>query len=118
MSVNDNIPAPDSPSRRRARLRLIGIFVLLLGIGSAGIVYWMGTRSDDLSDDPSMIGYNRAASRQMGVLYGNMGLMINDLFDDLKRPGTQATIIVVVATLVMFGCFYFARLPDNPDEPR
>ncbi len=54
----------------------------------------------------------------MGVLYGKMGLMIDDFLDDLKRPGTQATIIVAAAALVASGCFYFARLSEHDDEPR
>lgn len=92
--------------------------MLVLGIGSACLVYWMGTRAADFTDDPSMAGYNKPESRQMGVLYGKMGLMIDDFLDDLKRPGTQATIIVAAAALVASGCFYFARLSEHDDEPR
>ena len=116
--MDDKTPGPDSALRKRARLRIIGVIVLMMGIGSACLVYWMGTRSGDLTDDPSMVGYNKAESRQMGILYGKMGLMIDDLFDDLKHPGTQATLIVAVASLVAFGCFYFARSLDNDREPR
>ena len=114
-SVNVKTPSPDSSSRQCARLRIIGVIVLLLGIGSACIVYWIGIRSADLSDDLSMVRDNIAASRQMGILYGKMGLLIEDLSDELKRPGTQAIIIAGAATLVALGCFYFARLLDNDD---
>jgi hypothetical protein len=110
--------SPDSSSRQCARLRSIGVIVLLLGIGSACIVYWVGIRSADLSDDPSMARDNIAASRQMGILYGKMGLLIDDWSDELKRPGTQAIIIAAAATLVALGCFYFARLLDNDDVDR
>jgi hypothetical protein len=64
-----------------------------------------------------MAGYYKNQSRHMGMLYGNMGLLIQDLLDDLKRPGTQTIIIVVVATIVSFGCFHFARWLDHDDEP-
>ena len=47
-----------------------------------------------------------------------MGLLIEDLSDELKRPGTQAIIIAGAATLVALGCFYFARLLDNDDVDR
>ena len=117
-SVNVKTPNPDSLSKQSARLRIIGVIVLLLGIGSACIVYWIGIRSADLSDDPSMARDNIAASRQMGILYGKMGLLIEDWSDELKRPGTQAIIIVGAATLVALGCFYFARLLDNDDVDR
>ena len=117
-SVNVKTPSPDSSSKQCARLRIIGVIVLLLGIGSACIVYWIGIRSADLSDDPSMVRDNIAASRQMGILYGKMGLLVEDWSDELKRPGTQAIIIAGAATLVALGCFYFARLLDNDDVDR
>ncbi len=97
---------------------MIGVLVLLLGVGSAGVVYWMGTRAPDFSDDLSMVGYNKAESRQMGRLYGQSGLIIEDLFNNLKRPGIQATIIAAVAMLFASGCFYLARFPENDNEPR
>ena len=118
MTVNDEKNSPDSSSKRAARLRMIGLIVLLLGIGSAGMVYWMGTRSPDVSDDLSMLGFNKAQTRQMGMLYGKMGPVIEEWFDNLKQPGTQAEIIVVVSILVAAGCFYFARLLGHDDEPR
>ena len=118
MTVNDKTPTPDSSSKRRARrLRTIGLIVLVLGLGGAGLVYWLGTRSPDVMDDLSMVGFNKAQTRQMGMLYGKMGPAIEGWFDDLKRPGTQATIIAVVSTLIAAGCFYFARLLDHDDEP-
>jgi hypothetical protein len=95
---------------------MMGIIVLLLGIGSASIVYWLGTRSADLAADPSTVGYYKASSRQMGILYGQMGILIEDLFDDLKRPGVQAAIIVAIATVIAFGCFYFARPQETADN--
>jgi len=51
------------------------------------------------------------------MLYGKMGPVIEEWFDDLKQPGTQAEIIVVVSILAGAGCFYFARLLDHDDEP-
>jgi hypothetical protein len=119
MSMDVKPPDSSSTARRRARkLRIIGIIVLSLGIAGAGIVYWLGTRSPDLSDDLSMTGYNRAETRQMEILYGKQGELIEDWSNDLKQPGTQAVIIVVAAALIAGGCFYFARLSDYNDETR
>jgi hypothetical protein len=95
---------------------MIGFIVLVLGIGGAGILYWLRTRSPDFSDDLSMVGYNRAETRQMGQLYGKSGLLIEEWSGDLKQPGTQAIIIVVFSTLIAACCFYFARLLDDDDE--
>ena len=89
---------------------MIGIIVLALGIAGAGTIYWLGTRTPDLSDDPSMLGYNKAASRQMGMLYGKQGLLIEEWSEDLKRPGTQATILLAVAALGALGCFAGSNL--------
>jgi len=107
----------DNSSRRTARrLKIAGSSVLALGIAAAGLVYWLGTRNADLSDDPSMQGFNRAEQRQMGELYGKSGQLIEDWSEDLKQPGTQAVIIVVVSGLVAAGCFYFAHLSDDGDK--
>jgi hypothetical protein len=119
MPVNDKTPDSLSTGRLRARkLRIIGVIVLALGIAGAGIVYWLGTRSPDLSDDLSMAGYNKPEERQMEILYGKSGELIEDWSNDLKQPGTQAVIIVVAAALFTGGCFYFARLSDDDDAPR
>jgi hypothetical protein len=114
-AVNEKTSSPISLSKRRARrLKIIGTVILLSGIIGAGIVYW--TRSPDLSDDLSMVGYNKPAQRQMAILYGKQGELIEDWSNDLKQPGTQAIIIIVAATLAACGCFYFARLLDYDDE--
>ena len=114
----DEETAGSRPSvTRRARLRTIGVVVLLLGIGGAALVYWLGTRSPDLADNPLMAGMAKVEARQMTNLYGKSGLVMLDFLDNLSRPGTQATIIVAISTLIAFGCFYFARTSDD-DEPR
>jgi len=96
---------------------MIGFIVLALGIVAAGIVYWIGTRSPDFSNDLSMLGFDRAETRQMGQLYGKSGLLIEQWSEDLKQPGTQAAIIVIFSTIIAAGCLYFARLLAVDDEP-
>jgi hypothetical protein len=119
MISNDTPDGSVASSHRRARrFRITGVIVLVLGIVGAGIIYWLGTRSPDLSGDLSMAGYDKPAERQMEILYGKQGEMIEDFANDLKRPGMQAVIILVAATLVAIGCFYFARLSDDDDAPR
>jgi flagellar basal body-associated protein FliL len=117
MTANIKTPGPGSSARRRAlRLRIIAVIVLLLGIVGAELIYWRGTGSGDLSDDPSMLGYDKAASRQVGTLYGQQGVMVQEWSNDLKEPGTRAVIIVVAAALVAGGCFYFAWLLDKDGQ--
>jgi hypothetical protein len=56
MTANDEKNSPDSFLKRATRLRMIGLVVLVLGMGGAGMVYWLGTRSPNVSDDLSMLG--------------------------------------------------------------
>jgi hypothetical protein len=51
----------------------------------------------------------------MEMLYGKSGELIEDWFNDLKQPGTQAIIIAGAAIVIAAGCFYFARLLDDDD---
>lgn len=103
-------------SKHRARLRMAGVVVLVLGIGGACVLYWIRTRTTDLTDDPMMAGYSKAELRQMEILYGKMGQVISDLLDNLKRPGTQAILIAAISTLIAFGCFYLANRWVDNDE--
>ena len=98
------------------RMIRISHVVLALGLLSAGAVYWIGTHSTELSEDDLLPGNARAESHQMQLLYGKMGLLTQELSDDLKQPGTQALIIATVSILVAAGCFYFARLSDDDSE--
>ncbi|HET6464290.1 MAG TPA: hypothetical protein VFH55_01610 [Nitrospiria bacterium] len=109
---------PGSSGKRHARLRAIGVIVFLLGMSGAALVYWLGTRSPDLTDNPLMAGMPKVEARQMGYLYGKMGLVILHLQDNLSRPGTQAILIAAISTLIAFGCFYFARSSDDDDKTR
>jgi hypothetical protein len=106
-----------SSAKRRARLlRITAAVVLVLGIFGADLVYWLGTRSAEASDDPSTLGNEKAESRQAEILYGKQAGLIKEWAEDLNRPGTQAVIIVVAAALVAGGCFFFARLFDTGSE--
>ena len=118
MTMSGKTADSNSAVKLSARLRTIGVVVLLLGISSACIVYWIGARSTGLTDDPLLAGYSKAESRQIEILIGKMGLLMVNFIDYLKRPDVQAFIIAVTSTLIAFGCFYFARLLDNDEETR
>jgi len=114
---NDQPARPAAAPRNARRLRVGGIVVLVVGLAAAGGDYWWRTRAADLNDELSMQGFNRAEQRQMGQLYGKSGVLIDELENDLKQPGTQAIIITVVSAIVAGGCFYFARLVDDEQTP-
>ena len=117
MSATDKNPGVEIRSQRIGRrLRIIGSLILLLGCTGAGWVYWLGMRSAALMDDPAMQGFNRAKHWQMGVMYGGMGNLVDDLAEDLKQPRTQAILIVVASVVIAAGCFLFARLLETANE--
>jgi hypothetical protein len=117
MTANTQIPRSISSAKRRARwLRITAAVVLVLGIFGADLVYWLGTRSAEVSDDPSMLVNEKAEARQAEILYGKQAALIQNWTDELKRPGVQAVIVVSAAILIAGGCFYFARLLEHGDE--
>jgi hypothetical protein len=116
--MNEKMAGPILLARQRARrLRLVAIIVLVAGVISAGVVYWLETRSPDLRNNPAMLGFNRAETRQMEQLYGKQGELIEQWTDDLRQPETQAGIIVAAAVIFAAGCLYFARLFEHEEEP-
>jgi hypothetical protein len=117
--MSDETATEASASRRRARLRTAGVIVLLLGLAGAGALYGIRTHAAGAADDSMLEGYSKPELRQMGMLYGKMGIMITDLTDDLKSPGVQASIIAGISVVVALGCFYLANHPEEiPPEER
>ncbi|HKW28475.1 MAG TPA: hypothetical protein VJT54_04005 [Verrucomicrobiae bacterium] len=118
MSANHQTADAHPPSPHSKRLRVMGAVVLLLGLAGAGAVYWVRTHTGEPTEDELLAGNTRAEVHQMGVLYGKMGLITQELSDDLKQPGTQACIIAIISILIAAVCFYFARLEDDEHEVR
>jgi hypothetical protein len=118
MSANQQPSDTPLPRNKTRRLRVAGIIVLLLGFTTAGAVYWIRTHAGEPAEDELLAENTRAQSRQMGILYGRMGVLTQELFEDLKQPGTQACLIAAVSILAALGCFYVARLSDEDDEAR
>ena len=98
------------------RWKLAGFSVLVAGLAVAGVVYWLGIRAADLADEPSMQSYYKAETHQVGVLYGKEGILIDDIFRDLKKPGAQAFLIIASSVVIAAGCYLFAKFPDKTDE--
>jgi len=117
MTQHNAASTPGSSGPRRARLRRIGVLVLLLGLAGAVLVYCTGVPPPDWSADPSTARAYKTASRDLEINFGKMGLVLNDLMAALKRPGTQALLIAAASFLVSSGCFYFARLPEQDGGP-
>jgi hypothetical protein len=117
MTAHNRTLVPISSVRRQARwLRRIAAVVVLLGIFGAELMYWLRTRSVDSPDILPVAGEDKSATRQAQLMMGQQAVLVDEWGRDLKRPGTQAVIIVVTAGLVAGGCFYFARLLNRAEQ--
>ncbi|HUC86322.1 MAG TPA: hypothetical protein VL970_14080 [Candidatus Acidoferrales bacterium] len=105
-----NSELPATVQRRLRRYRLAALVILLLGLAGAGTVYWLGSRAADEVDDAAMLGFNRAAERQMGVLFGKQGQLISGVDNWLKKPGAQAFLVAAATAVIALGCFQFSRV--------
>jgi len=117
MATNHRAPTTNPPPEAGARLRTIGVLILLLGLAGAGLVYWTGAPPKDLSDDVSTAETSKKVARDIELNFGKMGLLMNDFSEDLKHPGVRAVLILAGSILVASGCFYFARLLAHGKQP-
>jgi len=117
MTANHDTPAPVSSASRQARwLRRTAAVVLLLGIVGADLIYWLGTRSVDSSNPLPVAGEDKAETRRAELMMGKQTVLMDEWSRDLKRPGTQAAVVIVTAALAAGGCFYCARLLDHSNK--
>ena len=116
MALSNITPGSHSSSRPGARLRIIGVLVLLLGLGGAGVLYWTGAPPEDLTDDVATARTSKKEVRAIEVNVGKMGVFMDDLLEDWQNPGTKASTIVAASIFVASGCFYFARLQARGDH--
>jgi len=113
MSTSD---LPPAPVRRARRLRAAALTVALLGLATACLIYWRGTRPDDSADDFTLGADSKVVARQMQEAYGRQGQVIADLTDDLKQAGTQAFLIILTTGLLAAGCWYLAHLSEAGEQ--
>jgi hypothetical protein len=104
--------------KQSERLRVIGILVMMLGITSACLFYWIEARSAVPTIDELLPDYSRDRARQIGILMGNFGVMMLEWTAALNHPAAQAVMIAAVAGLVALGCFRAAWLLDDDERDR
>jgi len=109
-------PEPLRPNPPARRWRAAAVVILVLGILSAGVDYWLVSRSQLDLDDPSMLAFNKKEHRQMGEFFGQSGYLMDDLMGGLENPGVQSALILVFSGLLAWGCWGFSRLPEVPNS--
>ena len=121
MTESGNLSGPGASVRQSARWRTIGVVVLAVGIVVACLVYWLERPPPDMSDVMPTAQDSKVVARKIEMDSGKAGLLADELMAALQNPGTQAILIVVVASLVSSGCFYVAHLLEKAgrrrDEP-
>jgi hypothetical protein len=117
---------PNSLLKRRTALNLFGIVVLLLGIGSASLVYWTGedrsprqSKSQGTSnvengwkDSTLSPEDSKGSSRGIEMLYGKLGVLLISSWhrcqELLNGPKSGAAMIAIISALTAFTCFVLA----------
>jgi hypothetical protein len=116
-------------SNRCLVARWVGIVLLLVGLGSAGLVYAVGeSHSARLADDQDAVHIDsrddtlsfedsKTSSRRTEVYFGKVGVLMATWFhqwEELKGFERLAIMIAVSSVLVSSICFLVAdRLPDR-----
>ena len=99
-------PAAIAPGQRARRA---GAWILIAGLGAAGLLYVLETRRAGPGIE-QLPGYSAANSRQMGVFYGHAGEVMWGWRETLAEPATQAGIILAVSAAAAGICFRIAWL--------
>lgn len=100
---------------RARKLRLIGTLVMICGVVTAAIVYWLQSRAAAL-DDAS--GFTKGQEHQMKVLMGPLAVAMSGWADALMSPPGVAIMILAFAAFVAYMCFRHARFEEEDDPTR
>ena len=103
---------------RRDRLNSLGIIVLLLGVGTGDLIYWLAstsdapTNADVLAEQTQSKVYQREVERNVGA-FGALMAQWSDALAELGQPKPLAVTIMIVSCAAAGGCFWVAsRQPD------
>jgi hypothetical protein len=120
------MPTPGRSAQRRAELlKTIGVVVLVLGIGSASVVYWSGQTSSasqshqqpsnaqgGWSDSTLAAGDTKGSSRNIEMNFGKVAVLIVNWLHgwaQLKPHQMLAITIAMISILTALSCFLVAN---------
>ena len=97
---------------RRARLNTLGVIVLLVGMSTGDLVYWLAgthdTPADDvLAEQMQSKAYQASVERNVGA-FGALMAQWSDALAELGQPRPLAVTIMVVSCAAAGGCFWVA----------
>ncbi len=106
-----------SQIRRTAILNTVGLIVLLIGIGSAGLIYRSGQKPPALEnttgewkDGSLSLTESKTATRNIELFGGKLEVLMVQWQERLQRPTAIAIITSAISTLIALGCFLAAHL--------
>ena len=125
--MNAKMPVPSTSVQRRAELlKTIGVVVLVLGIGSASIVYWRGqNRSASQSNHQETLNAQggwgdstlapedtKGSSRTIEMNFGKVAVLVMNWLhrlQQLKPHESLAITIGMISILTALTCFLVAN---------
>jgi len=125
--MNAKMPTPSRSAQRSAELlKTIGVVVLVLGIGSASVVYWSGQTSSarqsqyeepsnargGWSDSSLSPGDTKGSSRTIEMNFGKVAVLIVNWLHgwaQLKPYQWLAITIAMISILTALSCFLVAN---------
>ena len=106
-------------------LNVVGVVVLAVGLSAASIVLVRGSSNGRGASNPAgewqdnslSLEDSKAASHDLEMYNGKMGMLAVKLSDAFHRPESLAMIITGGSTLIALGCFFVARRFPPPEPP-
>jgi len=83
--------------------------VIIAGCVTAILIDRFESPPADFSNDLAMVGFEKPERRQMVSLYGPVGILILDIYEELGKPGTQIRLVLTVTLLAGTVLIYFGR---------
>lgn len=97
-------------------LKVVGLLVLLMGIGSAGFILRLrpppvatAQPNGDWQDSSLALTDSKSATRNIELYGGKVEVLMVQFLDWLQRPESLALLITSGAVLIALGCFRVAR---------
>jgi hypothetical protein len=92
-----------------AKLRRIGLMVLVAGLVVGGLIYLLAPEPNSPENDPGLAGYydKQALARQQ--MYGKPTAFVLSALESLKHLRTYSGVVIAGSVVVSFICFYLAR---------
>ena len=109
MSENQTDFRPSHPQTPAAKLRRMGLIVLVAGLVTSGLIYLLAPEPSSPEDVPELAGYYDKQGLARQQMYGKPTAFVLSALESLKHLRTYSGIVIAGSVVVSFICFYLAR---------